>query len=368
MSKPQANFDQWYVKSSYQDFVKQEGVPLYEGSALEDLATLPLKDWERRGGKCAYTKLGNQEEKFNLQIVEIPPRGELKAEHHMYDSVMYVMKGRGATTIWQEGEPKQTVEWEEGALLAIPLNAWHQEFNASASEPCRVLFCSDMCYVINWYHNLDYVFNNAFSFKDRYSHAMQNFFAEEGKHWAHRVFETNFIPDIRTFSTLDDNPVRGHRHTVQRIGMTGTSIGMHIAEVSEGTYMTAHRHGAGAHVIVVYGQGYELLYMPGEEKNRRKVPLKPYAVVCPKHNEFHQHFNTGKGAFRMLAFRGAGVRYGWGKEYTRVSPTAQSRDQTSWAFNVTYETEDPSIREEYYRELEKNGVSSRLPPLNQSGM
>jgi hypothetical protein len=260
------------------------------------------------------------------------------------------------------------VEWEEGALLAIPLNAWHQEFNAASGEPCRVVFNTNLCYVINWYHNLDYIFNNPFCFKDRYSYDMQNYFGDEGKHWTHRVFETNFIPDVRTFGALDDNPVRGHRHTVQRIGMTGTSIGIHIAEVAEGTYMTAHRHGAGAHVIAVKGQGYELLYMPGEEKRRRRVPLTPYSVIAPKHAEFHQHFNTGKGPFRMLAFRGTGVRYGWGKEYTRVSPTAQSWDQTALAFNITYEMEDPSIREEYYGELEKNGIASRLPPINQRGM
>jgi hypothetical protein len=259
------------------------------------------------------------------------------------------------------------VEWEEGALLAIPLNAWHQEFNASSTESCRIFFNTTLCYVINWYNNLDFVFNNPFVFKDRYSHDMSGYFSDEGKHWVHRVFETNFVSDVRSFRTLDDNPVRGHRHAVQRISMPGTTIGMHIAEVAEGTYMTAHRHGAGAHVIAVSGQGYEILYMPGEEKNRRKIPLGPYAVICPKHAEFHQHFNTGKEPFRMLAFRGTGPRYGWGKEYTRVSPTAQSTDRHALAFNITYEMEDPAIREEYYRELEKNGITSRLPPLNQSG-
>jgi len=359
------NFNNWYVKSSYQDFVKREGVPLYEGSALEDLATLPLGDWERRGGKCAYTRMGNQEER-NLQIVEIPPKGQLRPERHTYDAIMYAMKGRGASVIWQEGEPKQTVEWEEGALLAIPLNAWHQEFNSSADEPCRFFFGTNMPYVINLYHNLDFVFNNPFVFQDRYSHAMQNFYSDKGKHWEHRIFETHFIADIRKL-VLDANPIRGHRHTVMALSMASTSIGMHVNECPQGTYMTAHRHYAGAHVIVVQGQGYEFLWMEGADSQRKKIPLKPYAVVSPKLNELHQHFNTGKGPFRMLAFRGNGGRYGWGRDYQRVSSTAQSKDRNASAFNISYEMEDPAIRQWYYGELERNGIPERLPPVNQRG-
>ncbi|MBI2532346.1 MAG: hypothetical protein HYW03_09065 [Deltaproteobacteria bacterium] len=160
----------WQVASSYQRFVANEGVPLYEGSAVEDLNTLPLQEWERRGGRVAYTRLGEQEN-INLQVVEIPPKGALKPEHHLYEAVMHVLQGSGATTIWQKGEPKQTVEWEENALLAIPLNAWHQEFNSSSDEPCRVVFGTNMAHVINLYHNLDFVFDNPFSFQDRYSHS-----------------------------------------------------------------------------------------------------------------------------------------------------------------------------------------------------
>ena len=306
MAKTPTTFDEWYVKSSYQSFVRQEGVALYEGSALEDLASLALADWERRGGRAAYTRLGDQEF-YNLQIVEIPPGGELKPERHMYDSVMYVMKGRGATTIWQEGEPRTTVEWEEGALLAVPLNAWRQEFNSSGNEPCRILFGTNMAHVINLYGNLEFVFNNSFVFKDRYTHSMQSFFSDKGQQWNLRLYETNFIPDIRKFS-LDPYPERGNRTSIMRLSMSNTSIGMHIMSVSEGTYVTAHRHEARAHVIVVGGRGYELLFMPGEEKQRRRVPTNPYAVVAPRHNEYHQHFNTGKGEYRMLAFRGSGLR------------------------------------------------------------
>jgi mannose-6-phosphate isomerase-like protein (cupin superfamily) len=322
-----------------------------------------MADRERRGGKEADTRLGNQEW-YGLQIVEIPPKGQLQPEHHMYDAIMYVMRGRGATTIWQDGEPKKTIEWEEGSLLAIPLNAWHQEFNSSGDEPCRVLFGTNMPFVMNFYHNLDFVFDNSFLFKDRYSYSMENFFSEEGKQWERRMFETNFIPDIRRLR-LEPYPERGLRTAQMRISMAATSIGMHLMSAAEGTYVTAHRHRAGAHVIVVEGDGYELLFMPGEEKNRRKVPARPYAVVAPRLNEFHQHFNTGKGPYRMLAFRGEGVRYGWGNEYRHVKPSAQGKDPYAAAFKISHAKEDPSIREEYYRELEKNGISLRLEPVDQ---
>jgi len=357
-------FEDWYVNSSYQEFIKREGAPLYEGSALEDLASLELADWKRRGGKVAYTRLGDQED-HNLQIVEIPPGGELKPEHHMYDAIMFVMRGRGATSIWQEGEPKRSVEWQEGSLLAIPVNAWHQEFNTSGDEPARILFGTNMAHVINLYHNLDFVFNCPYVFADRYSYSMPQYFDDEGKHWNLRVFETNFIPDIRRFE-LDPYPERGNRTAIMRMSMASTSLGMHVMSVSEGTYATAHRHQAGAHVIVIEGDGYELLYMPGEEKERRRVTARPYAVVAPKHNEFHHHFNTGHGDYKMLAFRGGGVRFGYGRSYD-AARTAQSTNVHDWTYMIPFDREDPAIREEYYRELEKNGIAARLAPVDQRG-
>ncbi len=354
-------YEKWFVHSSYQEFVRLEGAPLYEGSALEDLASLTLADWERRGGKVAYTRLGNQEI-HSLQIVEIPPGGQLKPEHHMYDAVMFVMGGRGATEIWQEGEPKRTVEWQQGSLLAVPMNAWHAEFNGSGSEPARILFGTNMPRVMNFYNNLDFVFNCPFQFTDRYSYSDSAYFERE-RHWNLRMSETNFIPDVRNFS-LDTYKERGARTAIMRLAMSNVNLGMHIMSVGEGTYATAHRHDAGAHVIVVEGTGYELLYMPGQEKDRLKVPACPYAVVAPKNNEFHHHFNSGKGEYKMLAFRGMGLRYGHGRSYD-PSRAAQTKDPYQTIFAIPFEREDPAIREEYYAELAKNGVEARLEPVSQ---
>ena len=75
--------EKWYVRSSYQRFVESEGAPLYQGSALEDLNALDLAEWERRGGRVAYTRLADQEN-MTLQIVEIPPGGELRSPTTVY--------------------------------------------------------------------------------------------------------------------------------------------------------------------------------------------------------------------------------------------------------------------------------------------
>ena len=49
-------------------------------------------------------------------ICEVPPEKALEPEKHMYEELIYIINGRGATTIWNDGEPKRTFEWQEGSL------------------------------------------------------------------------------------------------------------------------------------------------------------------------------------------------------------------------------------------------------------
>jgi len=200
---------------------------------------------------------------------------------------------------------------------------------------------------------------------------MENFYADEGKHWNLRLFATNFIPDIRKFE-LDRWEERGIRTFITRLYMGNSLSQLHILEVSEGTYVTAHRHGAGAHVVVVEGGGYELLFQPGDELNpekRQKVFIKPYSVIAPRTNEYHQHFNTAKGPLRQLAFRGWVRRPPSMNAKGEYDPVGAARSDTALAYSskIRYDKEDPRIREEYYKELEKNGVSLRLEPVDQGG-
>ena len=66
----------------------------------------------------------------------------------------------------------------------------------------------------------------------------------------------------------------------------------------------------------------------------------------------------------MLAFRGHSLRYGIGQTYDPAS-TAQSTDKNAWSYMIPPAEEDPSIRANYYADLERNGIEARLEPINQ---
>jgi gentisate 1,2-dioxygenase len=57
----------------------------------------------------------------------------------MFEEMIYVLKGRGATSVWLDDGKKQTFEWQERSFFSIPLNAWHQHFNGQGSETVRFI-------------------------------------------------------------------------------------------------------------------------------------------------------------------------------------------------------------------------------------
>ena len=40
-------------------------------------------------------------------VIEIKPGGKSEPEHHMYELTIYVVSGRGATTIWQDEKQEE---------------------------------------------------------------------------------------------------------------------------------------------------------------------------------------------------------------------------------------------------------------------
>src|SRR5438445_536542 len=82
---------------------------------LPDLHTAEVAPWPRIGQKGALVCLAEQEQDDGW-LVEIDPGGQTEVLHHLFETTIYVVEGRGATTIWQAGsDRKQTVEWQTGS-------------------------------------------------------------------------------------------------------------------------------------------------------------------------------------------------------------------------------------------------------------
>ena len=100
----------------------EDGIPVVRGNVVEDVKTLPLGMWKRMGALGCYLNLSNQQQ-TDAYVCEIPPGSETLAQRHLFEEIVYVAKGRGATAIWQDGTAKVTFEWGPGAIFAIPLNS-----------------------------------------------------------------------------------------------------------------------------------------------------------------------------------------------------------------------------------------------------
>jgi len=87
----------------------------------------------------------------------------------MFEEVVYILEGHGATTIWQEGGPEQTFEWQHGSLFAIPFNSCFQHFNGSGNQPARYLAVTSAPLMMNLFNDQEFVFNCPYLFRSRFN-------------------------------------------------------------------------------------------------------------------------------------------------------------------------------------------------------
>jgi quercetin dioxygenase-like cupin family protein len=339
-------------ESFYEHWLRSEDIPVYHGYYVEDVITLPLGRWARMGGLGARLLLGGQQQTDGF-VAEIPPAGALNPERHLYEELVYVLSGRGSTRVWQEHGKAHSFEWGAGSLFAVPLNAWHQFFNNSGTIPTRIMAATTAPRTLNLYHNLEFVFDNSFVFADRFSGDEEDYFSSAGHSWKVRSWETNFVPNVNAVA-LDSWEAKGAGASHMRYVMADGVYGCHIHQLSPVTYVQAHRHAAGAMILVLSGSGYEIMWREGEPKTHYE--LRPGAIVSPGNMTYHLHVNPNPEPLRQLAFRGGGhSKYGAGEG----GPEAHMSEL------IPYEREDPSIRETFYAEVRSRGLEPVLMPIRQ---
>ena len=116
--------------------------------------------------------------------------------------------------------------------------------------------------------------------------------------------ETNFVHDAVNLPLIEAGE-RGAGGGHIRFQLAKSSLNSHISQFPVGTYKKCHRHGPGAHVIILSGEGYSLMWPEGAEP--RRYDWTPGAMIVPPNMWWHQHFNTGTTPARYLAFKYEGV-------------------------------------------------------------
>lgn len=345
----------------YADWQALEGVPSIGGFYVQDVNTLELSPWERKGGSGVFLNLDGTGGLNDTHVVEIKPGGSSEPERHLYEETVYVVSGHGSTTVWS-GESSQSFEWGPGSLFAIPMNAKYQHFNGSGSEPARYMAVTNAPTMMALFHNLDFVLNNQYDFRDRFG-GEDEYFSSDGtlaELWDRRFWTTNFIPDLRRHQ-LHERPNRGAGGTNVSLEFADNTMGAHISEFPVGTYKKAHRHGPGAHVVVLDGVGFSTLWKDVNDEPVRCDWGRGSIIVPPDH-WFHQHFNTGAQPARYLALKFSGKRYIHSIGNVGIAEgSSVSLKEGGW--QIEYEDEAPEIHAMFESELTQHGASCGMAKL-----
>ena len=101
---------------------------------------------ESDGVKSSYSA----ERKHPVYLVDLPshaisvtiggllPGGCTNRHRHTYETILYVLEGRGYTLV-----ENVRVEWQAGDAVYIPVWAWHHHVNLDDDHPAKYLACEN---------------------------------------------------------------------------------------------------------------------------------------------------------------------------------------------------------------------------------
>jgi hypothetical protein len=348
----------------YVKWIESLDVPIHRGYYIEDLRTLQLGGpWKQREADVAFVELAGQEGISGAYVLEIPPGATLPPYRIAIDDLVYVLNGRGLTTIWAEDRPKKTFEWEKHGLFLVPANYTYQVTNSSGTEPVRLLFTNGLPTAMaaipdpNFYFNspvvdLELLYGETGGF---YSEAKVA--RETGRGTTRNTWVGNFFPNMLLWDHLDPFRQRGAGGRVVWINFPKSIHGSHMSVFPAGTYKKAHRHGPGVVIVIPTGEGYSVMW-PNDGAEKIVCPWHEGSVFVPPNRWWHQHFNAGATDARYVALHAptgmpTGASSFTGSDGERI--TNREEDQ------IEYPDEDPWIRQYFEEQVAKHGGKTAMP-------
>src|SRR5689334_10088912 len=117
------------LKFTHDVWMDSLGLPVHQGYYIPDLKAVELGRWEERGCGAAFIQLEGQQGITETRVSEVPAREVLPPVRLAFDEVVYVVQGRGATTVWRAGGEKKSFEWSENSMFLLPRHHFHQFSN-----------------------------------------------------------------------------------------------------------------------------------------------------------------------------------------------------------------------------------------------
>jgi uncharacterized RmlC-like cupin family protein len=357
-------------KTYYERWMEKEGIPIIEGFGVTDVGNLTLKPWNRVGGEGAYLQLRGLEGITGSYVGKIAPGAATRPERHLYEKIIYILRGEGVAEIQQRDRVPQNIRWRAGSLFSPPMNTLHRLMNHS-TEAALYLAVTTAPMALDNYHNERFVFNSDFSFNERYDGEQgyfepsnERYLASNNRQW---IWETNFIPDARR-AVIDAQEQKGAGVNITQFEISNNTLIGHLAEWPVGRYHKAHFHGGGAVLVLLRSEGYSLMwpnhlgtrpYENGFGSEVVRVDWIPGSVFSPPTNWFHQHFNTGKEAALQLALRCGSQKFPLGIRVAAIRAGVYTSVKKGGTL-IEYDDEDPAIRRTYESELAAKGIAPNM--------
>jgi quercetin dioxygenase-like cupin family protein len=106
---------------TYKNWQAAHRIPVVRGFFVKE-RQVGVEPWDLKGTPCSFVVLDGTGGTNDAYVFEIPAGGKTKPQKHLYEEMVYITKGYGATTVWQRNGKKHTFEWGPGRMFAIPLN------------------------------------------------------------------------------------------------------------------------------------------------------------------------------------------------------------------------------------------------------
>ena len=342
-------------RSPYDLWIESTEVPVHRGYAIEDARTVEVGPWAERECNAAFVVLAGQAGVSEARITEIPPGVTTRPVTFSLDEIVYVVGGRGVTTIWEGDGPKKTFEWSKRSIFVIPGGCTYQMSNTQGHEATRLLHYNYLPTAMMLRPEPAFYFDNAFV-QPHLLYEGEGYSAakaienpnDRARALGRPVWYGNFFPDMAAWDKLDTYQERGGGGHHVTIEFASSAIPSHMSVFPPGSYKKAHFHGPGVLIVIPAGDGYSVMWPPsGGEKI--VVPWSEASVFVPPARWYHQHFNVGSVPARYLAFHAPHM---YGGDPLRSYGTDS---------NIEYPDEDPWIRQNFEQELARRGLTSEMP-------